>query len=137
MKRWQRYWLYQLPGLAVAAVILVVASHWYSLPPWAAWMLLAAWLVKDAALYPMLRTAFEGSKPTGAASLVDSSATATEDLAPRGYVRIGPELWYAECTSKVSAGTRLRVTGSEGMLLFVTPQGTDIDRQAERKGARR
>ena len=46
-----------------------------------------------------------GAKPVGQESMVGLVGTATEDLCPRGQVRIGPELWRAESSKAVLAGT--------------------------------
>lgn len=125
MKTWQRYWLLQLPGVALFVVMLYIASRWYAVPLLAAWLLLAAWILKDASMYPILKGAFEGPKPTGVAVLIGSTGTATEDLRPRGYVRIGPELWWSQSTAPASCGDQVHVVDCEGMMLLVEPVNAD------------
>lgn len=127
MKTWQRYWLLQLPGFALVVVMLYIASRWYALPLLAAWIMLAGWILKDAAVYPIVKGAFEGPKPTGVAVLIGSTGTATEDLRPRGYVRIGPELWWSRCTTPACRGDEVHVVACEGMMLLVEPVHADAN----------
>ena len=127
MKTWQRYWLLQLPGFALVVVMLYIAARWYALPLLAAWIMLAGWILKDAAVYPIVKGAFEGTKPTGVAALIGSTGTATEDLRPRGYVRIGPELWWSQSTTPACRGDEVHVVACEGMMLLVEPAHADAD----------
>ena len=119
MKAWQRYLVFQLPGLGLLAILLTAATYWFSLPIWASAVGGLLWIAKDAALYPLLKRAYEDSKSTGTASLVGCLGTAQEDLSPKGLVRIGPELWRAVSVAPVGAGQQVRVTGSDGMTLRV------------------
>ena len=119
MKAWQRYVVYQLPGLGLLAILLVAATYWFSLPIWASALAGLLWIGKDAVLYPLLRRAYEDSQSTGTESLVGCLGTAQEDLSPQGLVRIGPELWRAVSVAPVAAGQQVRVTGSNGMTLRV------------------
>ena len=121
MKTWQRYWLLQLPGLAILLLMLFIASRWYAVPVLAGWIMVIGWIIKDIAMYPLLKGAFEGSKPTGVAVLIGSRGTATEDLRPRGYVRVGPELWWSQSTTPVGRGVEVQVIDCEGMMLLVEP----------------
>jgi membrane-bound serine protease (ClpP class) len=57
----------------------------------------------------------------GADALVGLSATALEALAPSGHVLVDGEIWRAEASAPVAAGTPLRVVGHEQLLLCVTP----------------
>jgi membrane-bound serine protease (ClpP class) len=57
----------------------------------------------------------------GADALVGLSATALEALAPSGHVLVDGEIWRAEASAPVAAGTPLRVVGHEQLLLSVTP----------------
>ena len=124
---WQRYTLYQLPGIAVVCALATLGTYWFSLPAWTIPTAAAVWVVKDVLLYPALKTAYEGAKPAGQESMVGLVGTATEDLCPRGQVRIGPELWRAESSTAVLAGDPVRVTGSDGMTMLVEPAKPDGD----------
>ncbi len=60
----------------------------------------------------------------GADAMVGSTATAMEALAPQGHVLVEGEIWRAVAKAPVAAGTALRVTGHEQMLLEVEPVTT-------------
>ena len=47
------------------------------------------------------------------------------ELAPRGKVFVAGELWQAEADRRVPAGTRVEVTGRDGLVLRVRPAGPD------------
>ena len=121
MKTWQRYLLFQLPGLALVATLLAAAAHWLSLPVWACVLGMTVWLVKDVALYPALKRSYRTGGPTGPESMVGALGTANDDLRPSGFVRIGLELWRAESTVPIEAGEDVRVAGCVGMTLLVDP----------------
>ena len=80
----------------MVAVLVALGAYWFDLPAWTILFLLGNWVVKDLLLYPIQKSAYEGPKPTRPKSIISSLGTATEDLCPRGYVWIGPELWRAE-----------------------------------------
>lgn len=119
IKTWQRYWLYQVPGLAVVAAVLGMGAHWLGLPGWACWLGVGLWAAKDALLYRFVKAAYEGAQPVGAEALIGSVGVAQDPLAPCGFIRIGPELWKAESAHPVEVGQRIRVTGCAGMVLLV------------------
>jgi membrane protein implicated in regulation of membrane protease activity len=84
----------------------------------------ALWVVKDAALFPLLRIAYEPRSGGGAAALVGARGTALDPLAPEGYVRIASELWRAELAAgcaPLAPGARVRVRSVHGLTLVVEP----------------
>lgn len=118
-----RYALFQIPGQAAAVLLAAALWEWAGLPGWAALALVAAWVVKDAALYPLLRCAYE-APPAGAAALIGRRGVARRRLAPRGTVSLGRELWRAEAepaAAPIEPGTPVRVTGARGLTLIVAP----------------
>ena len=121
LQTWQRYWLFQIPGLALAAALLFAGFLWFSLPVWACACGFALWLVKDFVAYPFLKSAYEGAQATGTESMIGAVGTAVERLDPKGFVRIGPELWQAESATPVEAGRTVRVTGFDRMTARVEP----------------
>ena len=59
---------------------------------------------------------------TGKEALIGSSAEVIETCDPRGRVRFRGEIWHAECDSKAEVGSRVIVTGVDGLTLRVEPQ---------------
>lgn len=119
-----RYWLFQLPGIALAAALLAAAAARFDLPLWACAAGLAAWVAKDAVLYPFLKRGYEPAGASGTERLVGSTGTAAQTLDPQGYVKIGAELWRARSASRIRAGESVSVAGvaaTEAMVLIVEP----------------
>lgn len=117
-----RYWIYQLPGFAGAGGALYLAVGFEWIGTWTAVAGLAAWVVKDMLLYPLLKRSYA---PASAVHdrYVGRAAVATEPLAPDGYVRLGRELWrarMADPTQSAPVGAALEVVAREGLLLRVS-----------------
>ncbi len=119
-----RYAVFQLPEIALAAAFSLAAWDWFGVPAWAALAALAIWILKDAALAPFLAHAYEGHARGGPHDLVGKRGVAEGPLVPWGTVRIGPELWRAECapgTERIAAGAPVRVVAVEGLTAVVEP----------------
>jgi membrane protein implicated in regulation of membrane protease activity len=117
-----RYALFQLPELLIAGGVLFALVRTELLSAGWGWALLVTWLLKEAALFPVLRRAYEPSDGSGTARLVGATAIAIGRLDPRGNVRIGSELWSARIASgskPVEPGTRVCVKAVEGLTLHV------------------
>jgi membrane protein implicated in regulation of membrane protease activity len=115
-----RYWLFQLPGALAVTGLLVALVHWWDLSPRLAAGFVVLWVLKDLALYPFVRKAYEPRSGGGADALVGAVATARDRLDPEGYVRIGHELWRARVRgSAVEKGGAVRVLEVRGLTLVV------------------
>lgn len=117
-----RYTLYQLPGWALAAAVLAALIEWFSVSAVVGVLALAALIVKDFLIYPLVGRAFEAA-PHGLAQLVGEQGVAVEPLAPAGFVRVRGELWRAEALGpgSIPAGARVWVRAARGMTLLVIP----------------
>lgn len=119
-----RYTAFQIPGWLIAA-----GGGWWihttlDVPLWIAAGVLVVWVVKDYALYPVLRFAYEADHRTRIEHLIGSKGTAVEPLAPTGYVRVRGELWQARTErtdpdTAVTAGESVTVTAIDGTKLLV------------------
>ena len=99
MRVFARYLVLQIPGQFIAAVTLIMLVRWTELTPILAGLLFVLWVIKDLAMYPVTRIAYEPqSGGQGADALLGALGVAQEDLAPEqiGYVRVGAELWRAQ-----------------------------------------
>ncbi|HSL84890.1 MAG TPA: NfeD family protein [Thermoanaerobaculia bacterium] len=56
------------------------------------------------------------------------------ELAPRGKVFVAGELWEAESDRRVPAGSRVEITGRDGLVLRVRPAGPDDTGQKRSRG---
>ena len=120
----RRYALYQVPGLLILVGVVAGLYHWAMLPGWGAVALVVVWMLKDAALYPWLRTAYEPDSRRVIERLIGLAGVAVEPLAPRGYVRVRGELWQAEPAepdSTIDAGRAVTVHAIATDILLVRP----------------
>jgi len=118
-----KYALFQVPGWVAASLALVGIMKWVDLPLWAALGLFIIWILKDVALYPFVRVAYESDVKTGVEQLVGKTGVAQEWLDPHGMVRIGGELWRAEAEPRdqpIEPKSEIRITGTHGMTLIVS-----------------
>ncbi len=58
---------------------------------------------------------------SGLEQLINSEAIVMGDFEQTGNVRIHSEIWQASSTTPLQKGQHVRVTGSEGLMLFVKP----------------
>ena len=115
-----KYTMFQVPGWIVAAAVGVWLNRSMDVPGAVVVGLPAFWILKDMALYPLLRTAYETSDTSPIERLVGAQGKTVETLAPLGYVRIAGELWRAETdTGSVAADTLVDVIGANGLVLQV------------------
>ena len=126
MRVFARYLVLQIPGQFMAGVTLFMLVRWTELTPLLAGLLFGLWVVKDLAMYPVMRIAYEPQSGTqGADALLGALAIAQEDLAPEqtGYVRVGAELWRAQLCGdeSVAKGASVRVTEVRDLTLQVEP----------------
>ena len=128
-KKWSsriliRYWLLQLPALALLVLILIFAQRWVDLPAWIFWGALAIWVVKDAVLYPFVWRAYDWDRSDDSNAMVGARGTAKEPLTPSGYVQVRGELWKAELADgcqPVEEGDLVQVQKIRGLTLIVRP----------------
>jgi membrane-bound ClpP family serine protease len=115
-----RYWLFQLPGALAVTGLLVLLVHWWDLSPRLAVAFLVIWVLKDLALFPFVRKAYEPRSGGGADALLGAIASARDRLDPEGYVRVGHELWRARVRGgAIEKGGTVRVVEVQGLTLVV------------------
>lgn len=117
------YILLQLPDIVLAGVVLFVLHRWAALS--AEWAIGAfvVWVVKDIAMYPLVRGAFTPSR-TGPEAFIGARGIAEDALAPVGYVKFEGELWRAESLRPQQAippGTPVVVRSVQGLTFLVEP----------------
>ena len=129
-----RYTAFQVPGWLLASASAYWLYNTIDVPPWVAACLPLAWVIKDYALYPFLRFAYEADQRRPIERLIGVEGAAVEPLAPDGYVRVRGELWRARRIppdDAVSTGDAVEVVGVEGAMLLVSPAGRARSRYPE------
>jgi membrane-bound ClpP family serine protease len=120
-----RYLAFQAPSWVALVVVLAILVRVWDLSLAMPALVLALWVVKDLALFPVLRIAYEPAGGSGGAeNLIGALGTVSADLDPEGWIRIGSERWRARVSrdhSPVPIGAAVRVTAVEGLLLRVEP----------------
>ena len=116
-----RYYLFQIPGWVLAAIVLSTLWSSAGLPTWVAAGLFALLVIKDIVFYPLLRIAYEVGA-SGAAQLVGQRGVAWDRLDPSGYVHVRGELWSArieEGSEPIRPGHSVKVVAGDRMTLTV------------------
>jgi membrane protein implicated in regulation of membrane protease activity len=127
-----RYVLLQIPGWIIALVVLLELHHRFGLSAWVVGGGVLAWIAKDFALYPFVRTAYESEVKTGVEQLVGSQGVVRTVLDPCGQVQVHGELWRAEImpdAAPIATGEQVRVIDTRGMTLVVTADSTSSNEQ--------
>lgn len=117
-----RYFLLQIPGWILVAIVLFGLRDWIGISLAWAVALYAVYVVKDFLLFPFLRSAYETQTTTGVHKLVGESAVVKQALAPTGLVAVGGELWKAKAVAgqdRIESGRRVRIESARGMVLIV------------------
>lgn len=116
-----RYWLVQLPGVALLGLVLYVLDRLFSIPTSIIAVVLAIWVAKDAALYPLLWRSYDAGYPS-AHSMDGAHGVAAARIDPTGHARVRGELWRAELASgaePIDAGEPLTVEATRDFTLLV------------------
>jgi membrane protein implicated in regulation of membrane protease activity len=119
-----KYALCQLPGVLLAGGVLFALVSWSGFPEWLAWLLLALWVLKDMALFPLVWSSYS-AEPISM-PMVGKVGEVRDVLDPSGYVRIGEEYWKAEIapgSGPFRPGDRVRVREQRGLTLVVESVG--------------
>ncbi len=127
------YVLLQLPDTIVAALVLFALHRWAALSPeWAAGAFLV-WIVKDIAMYPVVRSAFAPSL-TGPETFIGARGIAEDALDPVGYVKLDGERWRAETLQPrqiIPGGTPVVVRAVQGLTFVVEAAMPDAGKSQE------
>ena len=117
-----RYALFQIPGLVLLILILILVRRWVDIPLWFFWGSVIIWIVKDVVLFPFVWRAYDWSRSRDVHSLVGTEGIVEERLAPSGYIGVHGELWQAEMTREgppIEKGEFVRIQGIRGLVLLV------------------
>lgn len=122
-----KYVLLQVPGWIIAAFILLGMQQWFAFSSWIVYAGVAAWMLKDFALYPLVRSAYDFDVKTGVEQLIGAQGVVQNELAPRGKIRVRGELWNAEIepgAQPLVQGEEVRILAAQGLTLIVAAEST-------------
>jgi len=127
-----RYFLFQLPGMFFAGVVLYALVSLEQLAPPLAGVLFGLWVLKDLLMFPVTRIAYETPhRPHGPEALLGEEAVAQDGISAEGagepgWVLVRGELWRASArqgTEAVARGDRVRIVEASGHVLIVEASG--------------
>lgn len=132
IKKWRfptravaKYVLLQIPSLAVIILCLIVIQRWVYIPTWLFGTIVALWLAKDLALYPLLWRAYDWNVQD---PMIGTKGIVKERLSPSGRVQARGEIWTAEVVKDnphVDEGETVWIQDVKGLTLFVRPDNPD------------
>ncbi len=102
--------------IAILLAVFVLPS------PWGLVAVAVAGVFEAGESLLLLRWSPRRRAAVGAEALIGKPGVATTDLWPEGQVKVDGELWQARCEGGADAGTRVVVTGIEGLTLTVEPE---------------
>lgn len=120
-----KYMLFQLPELAVLAIILLLLETSKVLSTTTVWIVIILWIIKDAALYPFVWQAYDFGRHQETDPIIGQIGSCRERLDPSGYISVRGELWKAVISDThrpIEKGQSVRVIGNKGLTLFVIPE---------------
>ena len=120
-----RYMLFQVPGVVLLYLLLILARRVVVLPTWFILSLVALWVIKDLILFPAVWRAYDQERRDDASSMVGSRGIAEDRLDPSGYIRVHGELWKAEMmegSPSIGKGEKVAVRAIRGLTLRVEPE---------------
>jgi membrane protein implicated in regulation of membrane protease activity len=106
----------------MVSLVVWLLLNWAIVPLWVGAGSFAVWVLKDLALYPWVRRAYEVEANTGTQSLIGAKAIAQERLDPEGYVKLNGELWKARVHppgDAIAPQAVVKVQAARGMTLIV------------------
>ena len=122
MKTFAKYLLFEIPQWSLLVLILWVLVETTGVPVWAAQGFFVVWVLKDLALFPLVRNAYENDAKTGAEELIGAKATTQERLDPEGFVSIHGILWKARADpadQPINRDSVVSVCAASGLTLIV------------------
>ncbi len=117
------YALLQIPGWALALLVVLLLLHWGWIGTTVAGVVLVLWLAKDILLYPLYRPglATESAVSPGVGAMVGRVGQCRTEVNGRGMVLVQGERWLARSAdgTRIAPGLHVRVVGHEGLILRV------------------
>jgi len=119
-----RYACYQIPDVAIFALILYVIHRWIGLSLGGCIGLAILWMVKYVIVFSFVWRAYDKPRPGDVTSLIGIEGIVEKRLDPSGYIRVHGELWRAEVLGKAMAiekGQTVLIEKADGLTLLVKP----------------
>ena len=120
MKTLARYLVFQLPAWAIAGGIALALDAWTSLPRGWIGVALLVYVLKDFAIFPFVRGAYEATPHEPGGELVGARGRVVVPLDPEGWIEVRHERWRALSEdAAIGVGVSVRVRELRGLVLVV------------------
>jgi len=123
----KNYTIYSIITSLVWEVILAVVvlkllpRYGVSIPLWALIVLMALLGIYSCLGYWLGKKAISKKPLVSVEVFIGTKCKTVTLLKPKGYIRLGGELWQARAESDISADEEVTVVGVEGMTMLVSP----------------
>ncbi len=130
------FWAYlvlQVPDILLAGLIFFALHRWAALSAEWAVGAFVMWIVKDLAMYRVVRSAFAPAR-TGPETFIGAHGIAEDALDPVGYVKFDGEHWRSESLQPrqvIPAGARVVVRAVQGLTFLVEAETPDAGKSEE------
>ena len=116
-----RYLLFQVPGILFVGVIAYYLVRFEIISQQTAWLALAVWVAKDAAMYPFVWKAYIAGLAHNRSGHLGKRVLVVESLDPKGQVKVEGTIWHAQHrqNTPVPRGQMVKVVAEEGLILLV------------------
>ena len=121
-KIYLRYVLLNLLGVVVLVGILFIIRSYIPLPGWAIAAVVALWVLKDVALFPLVWRSYDWERPGISRVMTGAVGVVKRPLVPKGFVQIEGELWKAKNMGSekvIERGEAVRVIKRIGLTVQV------------------
>ena len=134
MKTFLRYLLFQIPQWLLLALFLRLLVEKSAVLPWVGQAFFVVWVLKDIAVFPLVRRAYENNAKTGSEELIGAKATTQERLDPEGFVRVRGELWKARAEpadQPINRDSVVTVCAARGLILTVHAESREVRQKGQ------
>lgn len=123
-----KYFLLQLPGQVLFALVLLLFRRWVEVSGYFTWGVLGLWIAKDVCLFPFLWRFYDSNHYPDRFRMAGRKGYALTRLNPDGYVQVHGERWQAAIAdgqAPIAPGRAIRVQAINGLTLTVAPCADD------------
>lgn len=111
-------------SMILGALLLVNGPPEVRIHLWTAFAVSIPFAIITLFLVSLVVRARRAKVLTGVSGLVDEIGVARTDISPEGRVFVHGEYWHAVSTTPIPAGSRVRITGIDGLTVHVEPLTT-------------
>ena len=117
-------------AILAVVVLRLLPKYGVNIPLWALIVLMALFGAYEYMSYRLGKRALDRMPLVSLEVLIGTKCKTITPLNPRGYVRIGGELWRAKAESDIAADEEVTVIGVERMTFLVRPPDNNRNKKS-------